>query len=223
MSNVLRWTRIKIMNKTNRRTFLKSSLIGGTLSLFGMTAYAKKPTPREVEGPFYPVMAQKDKDFDLTRIEGLQGIAKGKIINIHGRILDTDNKPVENATVDLWQANAEGRYRHPHDTNKAALDPDFQGWAIVLSGSEGTFHFRTIFPGSYPATDTWQRPPHIHFKISKKGYLELITQMYFPDHELNDSDLLLNRKDEEDRNLMIASKIQDNPDTYEYNIVLQNA
>ena len=211
------------MDKTNRRTFIKSGVVGGAIGLFTSSVYAGRPTPRETAGPFYPVIAQKDKDFDLTRIEGKSGTAKGKIIIIRGQVLDTDSKPVEDATVDLWQANAAGRYSHPHDTNTAPLDPDFQGWAIVASGKDGTFRFKTIYPGAYPATDSWTRPPHIHFKISKNGYIEITTQMYFPGEELNDSDLLLKDKSNEDRKLMIASSVKDQPETYEYNIVLQKA
>ena len=211
------------MDKTNRRTFIKSGVISGAIGLFSSSAYAGRPTPNETAGPFYPVIAQKDKDFDLTRIEGKQGVAKGKIIIIRGQVLDTDGKPVEDATVDLWQANAVGRYNHPHDTNNAPLDPDFQGWAIVQSGKDGVFRFKTIYPGAYPATDAWIRPPHIHFKISKKGYIEVTTQMYFPGEELNDSDLLLRDKSDEEHKLMIASSVKDKPETYEYNIVLQKA
>jgi protocatechuate 3,4-dioxygenase beta subunit len=211
------------MNKKNRRNFIKNGVFGGVLGLFASSAYADSPTPKEIEGPFYPVFAQKDQDFDLTRIEGKQGVAKGKIIIIQGQVLDTDGKPLENVTVDLWQANAAGRYRHPHDSNKAPLDPNFQGWAIVPSGKDGKFYFKTIYPGTYPASNTWQRPPHIHYKVSKKGYIEIITQMYFPDHKLNDLDLLLNRKSKDERKLMIASKVRDKPETYQYNIVLQKA
>ena len=209
------------MGKINRRNFIKSGILGGALSLFARSVFASSPTPVEIEGPFYPVLAQKDKDFDLTRVEGRQGVAKGKIIIIHGKILDTDGMPVENAMVDLWQANAAGRYRHPRDSNKAPLDPNFQGWAIVPSGKDGKFRFKTVYPGSYPASPTWKRPPHIHYKVIKEGYIELITQMYFPGHELNGPDLLLKRKSKDERKLMIASKVQDDPETYEYNIVLK--
>ena len=209
------------MNKTNRRNFIKNGVVGGALGMFARSVHAYSPTPEEIEGPFYPLFAQKDTDFDLTRIEGKQAVAKGKIIIIQGRVLDTDGKPVEDATVELWQANAAGRYRHPYDSNKAPLDPNFQGWAIVPSGKDGKFHFQTVYPGSYPASNTWERPPHIHYKVSKKGYIELITQMYFPEHKLNELDLLLKRKTKDERKLMIASKVQDNPETYEYNIVLQ--
>ncbi len=215
-----------MMDKMDRRTFLKGGVIGGALGLFASSAYASYlpklyPTPPEIEGSFYPVLAQKDKDFDLTRIQGKQGVAKGKIIIIQGQVLDTDGNPVADATVDLWQANAAGRYRHPHDSNEAPLDPNFQGWAIVPSGKEGKFRFKTVYPGAYPASDKWTRPPHIHFKVSKKGYIELITQMYFPGHQLNDSDLLLKRKSKEERKLMMSSKVEDKPEIYAYNIILQ--
>jgi len=211
------------MKNTNRRNFIKSGVVGGAFGLLAGYAEAGDSTPTEIEGPFYPVLPQKDKDFDLTKIDGRKGIAKGKIIFIHGQVLDTDGKPIEDATVDLWQANAAGRYRHPHDSNKAPLDPDFQGWAIVRSGKEGKFCFKTIYPGSYPASPGWQRPPHIHYQVSKKGYIELLTQMYFPGHELNGPDLLLKRKNKAERKMMIASQVQGDPVTYEYNIVLRKA
>ena len=212
----------------DRRNFLKHGVVGGAAGLIASSAYASYlpslvPTPSETEGPFYPVLAQKDKDFDLTMIEGKQGVAKGNAIIIQGQVLDTDGNPVEDVTVDLWQANAAGRYRHPHDSNEAPLDPNFQGWAIVPSGKEGKFRFRTVSPGAYPASDQWTRPPHIHFKVSKKGFIELITQMYFPGHKLNDSDLLLKRKSKAERKLMIASKTGDRPEVYAYKIVLQKA
>ena len=125
--------------------------------------------------------------------------------------------------MDLWQANAAGRYRHPHDPNTAPLDPNFQGWAIVPSGKQGKFKFKTIVPGSYPASRGWTRPPHIHFKVTKKGYVELITQMYFPGHELNEKDLLLQRKGKAEQKLMIAKQVATDPTTYRYQIVLQKA
>jgi protocatechuate 3,4-dioxygenase beta subunit len=87
-----------------------------------------------------------------------------------GSVRDIDGQSVEDVTVDLWQANAAGRYRHPHDPNTAPLDEDFQGWAIVPSGKDGEFRFKTVFPGVYPAGEGWVRPPHIHFKVSKRGF-----------------------------------------------------
>ena len=214
------------MSNKSRRSFLKAGLIGGAsaaLSGFANATGQLRPTPEEIPGPFYPIFPQKDRDFDLTHIEGTNGVAKGAVIIIEGRVLDTSGNQIEDATVELWQANAAGRYRHPHDPNRAPLDPSFQGWAIVASGKEGQFRFKTILPGPYPASDTWMRPPHIHFKITKLGYVELVTQMYFPGEKLNESDLLLMRKSNEERALMIASLIEKLPLHYEYNIVLQRA
>jgi protocatechuate 3,4-dioxygenase beta subunit len=212
----------------NRRTFLKTGLTGTATvagaSLAGASYLTPlQPTPTEIKGPFYPVQAQKDQDFDLTRIDGNSGTASGDPIFIEGMVVDTDSKPLADVTVDLWQANAVGRYRHPHDPNSAPLDPNFQGWAIVPSGKEGQFRFKTVMPGSYPASADWIRPPHIHFKVSKRGYVELITQMYFPDHELNKKDLLLQRKGKEDQELMVATLIKKEPATYQFKIILQPA
>jgi len=145
------------------------------------------------------------------------------VIWIEGEVVDTDGKPVEDALIDLWQANAAGRYRHPHDPNPAPLDPNFQGWAIVPSGTNGQFRFKKIMPGSYPASRTWMRPPHIYFKVSKRGYGELVTQMYFPDHKLNAGDRLLKRKSAAEQKLMIASRVEADHETYRYTIVLEEA
>jgi len=211
------------MTNQKRRTFIKGGLVASVLGIFSNSSHAKPPTPSEIKGPFYPVLAQKDKDFDLTRIEGKADVAKGEIIIIQGKILDEKNQAIENATVDLWQANAAGRYRHPHDPNPAPIDEHFQGWAIVQSGREGGFRFKTIYPGAYPASESWIRPPHIHYKISKKGYVELVTQMYFPGDILNSSDRLLKRKSKAEQKQMIATEVQSEPKVYEFNIVLKKA
>jgi protocatechuate 3,4-dioxygenase, beta subunit len=179
-----------------------------------------KPTPSETEGPFYPVTAQKDMDFDLTRIEGVDGVAQGRIIFVAGRVLDTDGNPVEDATVDLWQANAAGRYRHPRESGENPLDPNFQGWAIVPSGRDGGFRFKTVYPGSYGGW-AWRRTPHIHFKITKAGYRPLTTQMYFPGETLNAKDFLYRDKSEAERKLLTAAASAEQPGTYTWDIVLQ--
>ncbi len=180
-------------------------------------------TPPEIEGPFYPVVAQKDKDFDLTQIEGREEKAKGDAIEIRGRVLDSDGRPIEGAAVDLWQANAAGKYNHPKDSNKAPIDPNFQGWAIVPSGEEGGFRFKTVKPGVYPAAADWDRPPHIHFKVTKFGFQPLTTQMYFPGDPLNAKDILLQRKDPEEQAMMIARPSKDEDGVFIYDIILAGA
>jgi len=204
----------------SRRKFLVGFI--GAMPISAIAAkLSTQVTPSEIEGPFYPVYAQKDKDFDLTQVDGRSGRALGNPIYIKGTIRDSNGDPIEDATVDIWQANAAGRYRHPHDRNPAPLDPNFQGWAIVQSNRQGQFSFKSVMPGAYPASATWTRPPHIHFKVSKLGYAELTTQMYFPDQVLNQFDRLLQAKSESEQKLMIAEKIADEKDAYAYSVYLQ--
>jgi len=210
------------MNIKNRRIFLTTSFWAGIFGLFSTKVSGASLTPSDSQGPFYPITPQKDKDFDLTQVEGVTGVAKGTIVNIRGKILDENLTPLENVTIDMWQANAAGRYHHPHDTSLAPIDKNFQGWAIVQSGMNGTFNFKTIIPGAYKASGTWIRPPHIHFKISKIGYHELLTQMYFPDNELNEKDFLLQSKNAAEKDLMIAKKVNDSDDTLKYTIILKS-
>jgi len=166
----------------------------GATALVGTVAAARAqllvPTSSQDLGPFYPVLRPSDSDADLTRIRGARGPAQGIPINVVGRVLDRRGNPVRGATIELWQANAVGRYDHPGDTQStAALDPNFQGYARLATDRDGNFKFRTIKPGAYKIPGD-MRTPHIHLDI--KGRSErLVTQMYFPGEALNDSDLLL--------------------------------
>jgi protocatechuate 3,4-dioxygenase beta subunit len=216
------------MKPINRRHALKATLVGAAASILRPeNALAKSAaTPSDAEGPFYPVEQQKDKDFDLTQVEGHTDKAKGQVITITGRVLDTDGNPIENVMVELWQANAVGRYAHPRDTSKTEIDPHFQGWAIVPSGKEGKFDFKTIKPGAYQAGKNWVRPPHIHFKASKFGFQPVTTQMYFPeDAKLNEADGLLKRKSKLEQGMMIAKLIKEDGlrNQYQYNLILAKA
>jgi protocatechuate 3,4-dioxygenase beta subunit len=205
-----------------RRQFFKSGIAGGAMvGASAASAGELAKTPRQTEGPFYPTVEQKDKDFDLTKVEGREGIAKGEIIEISGSVYDTEGNPVEDASVDIWQANAAGRYSHPHENSSAPLDPNFQGWAIVPSGKAGEFRFKTIKPGAYPISKTSSRTPHMHLKVTKKGYHELTTQMYFPGEPLNKKDAILQKEKPEERELLIAKKLSDNPLTLGFRLVLE--
>ena len=219
------------MKNEARRGLLKNGFLVGLGSFFGVTfkrlAMAKsafKATPAEVEGPFYPVKLPRDQDYDLTHITGRTGVAQGSSILIAGRVMDTEGRAIEGARIEIWQANAAGRYLHPKDANPAKIDPDFQGFAAVLTDVSGAFLFKTVFPGAYPASLSWVRPPHIHFKITHKRYATLITQMYFPDHPLNADDLLLRAKSPEEQALMIARKEASSGTLtkYEHTIALEN-
>lgn len=161
-------------------------------------------TPEQTEGPFYPVEDQADKDADLTSLQGRRGSALGEIITIEGILRDQFCNPVSGVLVEIWQACASGRYNHAGDPNPAPLDPNFQYWGKALTNSQGFYRFKTIKPGAYQANSTWKRPPHIHFKVSKLGYRELITQLYFAGESLNDKDLILKALSVEDQKSVIA-------------------
>lgn len=151
----------------------------------------KQPTPAQTAGPFHPVRDQDDKDLDLTRVKGRAGRAQGQVIRIKGTVRDQHGQPVPKAQVEIWQANKNGRYAHERDTNPAPLDPDFQGWGITETDAQGGYRFLSIKPGSYPAAQGWERPPHIHFKVTLLGHHELTTQLYFAGEKLNDKDAIL--------------------------------
>jgi protocatechuate 3,4-dioxygenase beta subunit len=184
----------------NRRNLLKNSLIS-TAVLLALPLKSKavagciagQKTPAQTEGPFYPVLDQLDTDADLVQVSGTTSGAKGKTIIVEGVVTDQTCTPVPGALVEIWQACESGRYNHPSDTNPAPLDPNFQYWGKAVTDSEGKYRFRTIVPGAYPADANWIRPPHIHFKVSRLGYMELITQMYFAGQGLNEKDLILKR------------------------------
>lgn len=143
-------------------------------------------TPAQTLGPFYPPERPRDSDFDLTRVAGRAGPAKGTAIEVAGRVLETDGRPIAGADVQIWQANAFGRYVHPRDTSSAPLDPDFQGFGAALTGADGAYRFRTIRPAAYA-----NRTPHIHYMIKVHGRPRLVTQMYFAGEPLNERDGVL--------------------------------
>jgi protocatechuate 3,4-dioxygenase, beta subunit len=133
-----------------------------------------------------PVFGHNDiapLDHDLTRNAVVNGEPLGERIIVSGRILDERGKPVPNTLVEVWQANAAGRYIHKLDQHDAPLDPNFVGAGRVLTGSNGEYTFTTIRPGAYPwrnHTNAW-RPPHIHFSVFGQAFISrLVTQMYFP-------------------------------------------
>jgi protocatechuate 3,4-dioxygenase, beta subunit len=166
----------------------RNLLVGGLAALTVPAQAARlQTTLDQTTGPFYPVSRPLDQDADLTIVRGRRGKPKGQIIEVVGRVVTPDGRPVPRAKLDLWQANAAGRYAHPGDTNPAPLDPDFQGSARFSADGEGRYRFRTIRPGLYPG-----RVAHIHLDVIG-GEQRLITQMYFPDDPGNDQDVLLKR------------------------------
>jgi protocatechuate 3,4-dioxygenase beta subunit len=172
----------------------RRAIVAGTAAtLVGIAAPGRALTPTSDQeiGPFYPVRHLADTDADLTRVRGQSGTAKGTAINVVGRVLDLKGNAVPNARIEIWQANAGGRYRHSGDAaNSVPIDPNFQGYAVLRTDRGGNFKFRTIKPAAYPIGDGHWRTPHIHFDVS--GLNErMITQMYFPGEKLNATDSIL--------------------------------
>jgi protocatechuate 3,4-dioxygenase, beta subunit len=144
-------------------------------------------TPDQILGPFYPVRRTPIETGDLTQ----GGHAAGTVLYLSGRVLTTAGKPVAGARVEIWQANANGRYDHPHDTNTAPLDPHFAGFAATVTDAGGHYAFKTIRPAAYPTGPDRMRPAHIHFSVTGENE-QLVTQMYFAGDTWNDRDTWLN-------------------------------
>jgi protocatechuate 3,4-dioxygenase beta subunit len=138
-------------------------------------------TLSEITGPVYGHEDIGETDTDLTRQHA--GEPLGERIIVSGRVLDEDARPVANTLVEIWQANAGGRYRHVNDNHPAPLDPNFTGAGRVLTDENGVYRFVTIKPGAYPWRnhDNAWRPAHIHFSLFGNAFAtRLVTQMYFP-------------------------------------------
>jgi len=195
------------MQDLKRRKFLQWGLgsVGGALILKNASAASVcSQTAEQAKGPFYPGENNINPVNDLTRVDGRSRAAQGQVIYVQGIVRDLSCTPIEGVNVDIWQACASGKYNHAGDPNPAPLDPDFRYWGETFSNAAGEYSFKTILPGAYPASDAWDRPPHIHFRIAKLGYKELITQMYFEGEPLNDKDLILRQVPERMRDNVIV-------------------
>lgn len=170
--------------RPSRRGFLRHAGAAG-LALAAMTSAqaALLATPAIALGPFYPPRKLADSDADLTRVQGHEGVAQGTILYVEGRVVDRDGRPLPGATLELWQANAFGRYLHPADSDASGpLDPRFQGYGQLVADAEGRFLIKTIKPAPYSG-----RTPHIHFNVAS-GNTRLTTQMFFAGEAGNDRD-----------------------------------
>lgn len=148
-------------------------------------------TPPQIVGPFYPLTQCPDLGTDLARPSGSVAQALGQVIYVMGRVFTRSGEPVPQARIDVWQANAAGKYRHPSDTNPAPLDPNFRGFARLTTDASGRYSFRTIKPGRYPTAEGDIRPPHIHIAVEGR-FDRLVTQLYFAGEPENQTDPWLN-------------------------------
>lgn len=164
---------------------------------------AQTPTPAETEGPFFPVSTNIERDIDLTRLAGRTERAAGQVIEVRGRVINVRGEPIRGAQLELWQANAAGRYSHPNDPATAPLDPNFQSYALMQTDANGVFSFTTIKPGAYNSP-IGVRTPHLHWKVAN-GARRLTTQMYFPGEATNETDGLMRRMGDPVRSLIAES------------------
>ena len=187
------------MNLVNRRTFERPEdgrrralrlLALGSLFAGRAGAYAEEltRTPRVTEGPFFPDKLPLDTDNDLLVITDASGLADGEVTWLSGKILDAAGAPLRNALVEIWQVDAHGAYLHSRTNNAENRDQRFQGYGRFVTGTDGSYGFRTIKPVPYPG-----RTPHIHFKISRGGTPLLTTQCFVKRHPQNERDGILRR------------------------------
>jgi protocatechuate 3,4-dioxygenase beta subunit len=187
---------------------LSVAIAAGGLVMAGVARVASAQTsgrtPDQILGPFYPVAKPLHQGADLTSIPGRPGSAAGQVIHLMGRVLNRKGQPVQGARIEVWQANARGRYTHPGDVNPAPLDPNFEGFAVLNTDQEGRYRMKTVKPGAYPAgPDARLRPPHIHFDVTGKSN-RLVTQLYFAGEPLNDNDPFLQGAGEGKNRLIVS-------------------
>ncbi|HMA09529.1 MAG TPA: protocatechuate 3,4-dioxygenase [Ramlibacter sp.] len=157
----------------------------------GQPLPARRPTPAQTEGPFYPLSLPKDTDFDLLR-NGALNYPSGEAAWVEGSVTDLQGRPVAGAQVEIWQCDQAGHYHHPADRGRA--DPAFQGFGRITVGADGRYRFRTIRPAPYSG-----RTPHIHFKVKLATHELLTTQLYVAGDPHNESDGLWRRLDADER------------------------
>ncbi|MGH8765611.1 MAG: protocatechuate 3,4-dioxygenase subunit alpha [Burkholderiales bacterium] len=174
-----------------------------------MKRAAFTPTGEATVGPFFPPRYVDEAANDLTLLDGRK--AKGEAIEIHGRVLQLDGSPLENLIVEIWQADAQGIFKHPADPRHAQADPDFLGWGRAATGKDGGYRFRTIMPGAAQG-----RQPHINFMLMFSGLMRILkTTMFFA----LSPDLVLDLVPSNRKNLLVAKK--DGPNLYRFDIRLR--
>ena len=194
------------MNQTARRRHLLALAAMCASGMYVPTSvWAALKTPRMTEGPFYPGLEDLllDQDNDLTTIAGKSGVAAGILLDVTGRVVDENNRPLKSALVEIWQCNAHGRYHHRGDDAKAPLDPYFQGFGKTMTDADGRYRFRTIRPVAYPG-----RVPHVHFKVKSREFGEFTSQFFVEGESGNDRDFLLRsmRNEADRKRVMMALK-----------------
>jgi protocatechuate 3,4-dioxygenase, alpha subunit len=146
----------------------------------------------------------------------------GERVTIEGRVLDADGKPVPDALLEIWQANAEGKYAHPDDPQNQSIEPGFLGFGRIPTREDGSFRFSTIKPGRVPGPGGKMQAPHLAVTFFCRGLLiRLVTRIYFPGEASNAEDFALNQVEPARRETLIAKEILSKPGELEWNVILQ--
>lgn len=170
------------------------------------------PTPAQTAGPYYPSHVDLgDYGSDLLGSAPRSTNAPGEVLNLTGRVLDQEGLALPGAIVEIWQADAFGRYNHPRDQARGPRDESFIGFGHAVAGADGTYAFRTIKPAAYPPGGNWRRTPHIHFRILAHRTRPLVTQMYFAGEPLNAADGVLRGISDEARRARIVMPVEPMP------------
>ena len=176
-------------------------------------------TPFQTIGPFFHDGLSWEGGEDLVRPK-----IRGERIAIRGRVLDGDGKPVPDALIEIWQANAEGRYNHPEDRQEKPLDPAFIGFGRSPTRADGAFRFATIRPGRVPGRGNTLQAPHINLGLFSRGLLRrLVTRIYFEDCPENSEDPVLALIPDPARRATLLARRSAGPDgvVYRFDIRLQ--
>ncbi len=184
------------MDRVRRRLLQGAS---ATLALAALPATAAL-TPRQSAGPFYPDELPLDDDNDLVHVAGAEAPAQGQISDLSGRLLDPNGRAVRDTRIEIWQCDANGRYRHPRDGGERPIDPGFQGFGHAVTDDHGRYRFLTIRPVPYPG-----RTPHIHVAVFPDGAQPFVTQLYVAGEGRNAADFLYRRIPVEQRELVTAA------------------
>ena len=177
----------------------------------------RQATTSQTVGPFFSIgMCTAIKD-DLASAG-----TSGERVSIEGRVLDGDGIPVPDAILEIWQANAYGKYAHPEDQQDKPVEASFAGYGRVPTNDEGRFRFTTIKPGQVPDLEGKLQAPHIAVSVFARGLLRrLVTRIYFPDEPANATDFALNLVEPVRRETLIAKKIAGASDALKWDVILQ--
>jgi protocatechuate 3,4-dioxygenase alpha subunit len=176
-------------------------------------------TSSQTVGPYFRIGLRWLNQDNLVG-EGVSG----ERVTIQGRVFDGDGAPVRDAILEIWQANAHGKYNHPEDTQDKLLEPGFKGYGRVPVNDEGMFRFATIKPGPVPGPQGKDQAPHLVVSIFMRGVLRrMVTRIYFPDDAQNPSDFILNLVEPPRRSTLIAKKTASGLGALEWNVVLQGS